>query len=44
MDKRLIKMYYKLGIYNDDELDSFVKSGDITEAEKQEIMEGKQYG
>ncbi len=27
--------------YSDNELDSFVKSGDITEAEKQNILEGK---
>lgn len=29
-----------MGIYKEKHLDIFVKSGDITEQEKQEIMEG----
>lgn len=39
MDKRLIKIYYKLGIYDDNDLEKFVQSDDITESEKQEIIE-----
>ena len=39
MDKRLIRIYYKLGIYDDNALSNFVKSGDITEPEMQEIIE-----
>ncbi len=40
MNKRLIKMYYKKGIYKEKHLDIFVKAGYITENEKKEIMEG----
>lgn len=38
MNKQLIKMYYKLGIYNETDLYTFVESGDITENEKIEIQ------
>lgn len=41
MNKTLIKMYYRMGIYGDMHLDIFVKSGDITEQEKQDIQEGR---
>lgn len=40
MKKYLIKIYYKKGIYKEKHLDIFVKSGDITEQDKKEIMEG----
>lgn len=39
MNKRLIKMYYRRGLYTEKQLNVFVKAGFITEAEKQEIME-----
>ena len=40
MNKRLIKMYYKKGIYKDTDLNTFVNARFITENEKKEIMEG----
>lgn len=40
MNKALIKRYYKLGIYTEANLDTFVAAGYITEQEKQKIMEG----
>lgn len=40
VNKTLIKKYYQMGIYKEKHLDIFVKAGFITEAEKQEIMEG----
>lgn len=40
MNKTLIKKYYQMGIYKEKHLDIFVKAGDITEQEKQEMMEG----
>ena len=40
MNKRLIKMYYKKGIYKEKDLNTFVNAGFITENEKKEIMEG----
>ena len=40
VNKALIKKYYQMGIYKDKHLDIFVKAGDITKAEKREIMEG----
>ena len=40
MNKALIKRYYKKGLYTKKQLDVFDKAGFITEAEKQEIMEG----
>lgn len=39
MNKRLIKMYYKKGIYKEKDLDIFVKAGYITEDDKKN-MEG----
>jgi hypothetical protein len=38
MDKELIKIYYKMGLFTATDLDIFVVSKDITESEKQEIM------
>lgn len=38
MNKILIKKYYRLGIYKDKQLETFVKAGFITEQEKQEIQ------
>ncbi len=38
MDKTLIRIYYSSGIFTDQDLDVFVKSGDITEAEKEQIQ------
>ena len=40
MNKRLIKMYYKKGIYKEKVLNTFVNARFITENEKKEIMEG----
>ncbi|MEI3115618.1 MAG: XkdX family protein [Eubacteriales bacterium] len=40
MNKTLIRKYYKKGIFKEKHLDIFVKSGDITEQDKKEIMEG----
>ena len=40
MNKRLIKMYYKKGIYKEKDLHTFVTARFITENEKKEIMEG----
>ena len=40
MNKRLIKMYYKKGIYKEKDLSTFVNARFITENEKKEIMEG----
>ena len=37
MNKRLIKMYYKKGIYKEN---TFVNARFITEDDKKEIMEG----
>ncbi len=41
MNKILIKMYYQLGLYKGKDLEVFVRSGDITEAEMKEILEGR---
>lgn len=38
--KELIIEYYKMGIYNDDDLELFVLSNDITEQEKNDIIRG----
>ena len=40
MNKRLIKMYYKKGIYKEKDLNTFVNARFITVDEKREIMEG----
>ena len=40
MNKRLIKMYYKKGIYKEKDLNTFVNARFIAENEKKEIMEG----
>lgn len=40
MNKTLIRKYYQMGIYKEKHLDIFVKSRDITEQDKKEIMEG----
>ena len=40
MNKRLIKMYYKKGIYKEKDLNTFVNARFITGNEKKEIMEG----
>lgn len=40
MNKYLIKIYYKKGIYKDKDLNTFVNARFITENEKKEIMEG----
>ena len=39
MSKALIKMYYRMGIYSDADLDTFVKAGYITEAEAKEMKD-----
>lgn len=36
--KEFIKEYYQMGLFSDVDLELFVKSGDITEDEKQEII------
>ena len=41
MNKRLIKMYYKKGIYKEKDLNTFVNARFITEDDKKEIMEVK---
>lgn len=41
MNKILIKKYYQLGLYKDEHLEVFVKSGDITQAEMKAIQEGR---
>lgn len=33
-----VKKFYLLGLYTDENLDVFVRSGDITEEQKQEII------
>ena len=38
MSKSLIKRYYRMGIYTDTDLDTFVNAGYITAEEKNEIM------
>ena len=40
MNKRLIKTYYKKGIYKEKDLNTFLNARFITENEKKEIMEG----
>lgn len=35
------KKFYLMGLYTDTQLDVFVRSGDITEEEKQEIIKSK---
>ena len=40
MSKALIKQYYRLGIYSDEDLDVFVKAGYIGEAEAEELKDG----
>lgn len=40
MNKFLIREYFRAGIFTADDLETFVRSGDITAAEKQEILEG----
>ena len=37
----LIKEYYNLGLYSDEDLDIFVRSKYITEEQKQEIINSK---
>lgn len=37
MSKALIKQYYRKGIYTDADVNTFVKAGYITEADKSEI-------
>ena len=39
MNKTLIKQYYRLGIYSEEDLDVFVKAGYITGDEVRDIME-----
>lgn len=41
MSKTLIKMYYRMGIYSDADLETFVNAGYITSEEKEEIINGK---
>lgn len=36
-----VKKFYLLGLYTDENLDVFVRSGDITEEQKQEIIVSK---
>ena len=36
-----IKKFYLIGLYTDENLDVFVRSGDITEEQKQEIIDIK---
>lgn len=36
MSKELIKYYYDMGLFDEDDLDLFISSGDITLADKQE--------
>ena len=36
-----IKKFYLMGLYTDENLDVFVRSGDITEEQKQEIIASK---
>ena len=36
-----VKKFYLLGLYTDENLDVFVRSGDITEEQKQEIIASK---
>lgn len=38
MNKALIKKYYQMGIYKEKHLDIFIKAGDITADEKQDII------
>ncbi len=40
MSKFLIREYFRAGIFTAEDLDTFVRSGDITETEKHEILEG----
>ena len=42
MSKTLIKMYYRMGIYTDEDLDAFVNSRDITAEEKTEILNSQE--
>lgn len=37
-----IKKFYVMGLYTDTQLDVFVRSGDITEEQKQEIINSKE--
>lgn len=37
MSKTLIKMYYRMGIYSDTDLDTFVEAGYISEEEAKEL-------
>ncbi len=41
MSKTLIKMYYRMGIYSDADLETFVNAGYITSKEKEEMINGK---
>ena len=36
-----VKKFYLMGLYTDVNLDVFVRSGDITEEQKQEIISSK---
>ena len=36
-----IKKFYLMGLYTDNQLDVFIRSGDITEDQKQEIIASK---
>ncbi|MGN0149595.1 MAG: XkdX family protein [Clostridia bacterium] len=40
MNKLLIKKYYRLGIYNDKHLETFLKAGYITQDDLMDIREG----
>ena len=39
MSKTLIKMYYRMGIYSDADLETFVNAGYITSEEMKEIID-----
>lgn len=38
MDKELIKEYFKMKLFTEEDLEIFVKSGDITEEEKKKMV------
>lgn len=40
MLKELLKDYFEKGLFTEEDLSLFVKSGDITEQERMEIIEG----
>lgn len=39
MSKELIKYYYDMGLFDENDLDLFISSGDITLADKQEWIQ-----